>query len=127
MKSKAVMLSGLMKANLLKALKRVWRRTEYKYVKGVWTICGLDENSFGTKYKQDCFYLLTLIEQLLLQPEFEDSLESLCGFVRRQLRRAATEKFEVEREACHPPVPIPYLFLTPKVTQQYKLQWELWD
>lgn len=36
-------------------------------------------------------------------------------FVRRQLRRAATEKYEVEREASHPPVPIPYLFYTPKV------------
>lgn len=49
------------------------------------------------------------------QPEFEDSLELLCSFVRRQMRRAATEKFELEREASHPPVPIPYLFLTPKV------------
>nr|CAD7439625.1 unnamed protein product [Timema bartmani] len=46
--------------------------------------------------------------------EFEDSLELLCGFVRRQLRRATTEKFEVERESSHPPVPVPYLFLTPK-------------
>ena len=27
------------------------------------------------------------------------------------------EKFEVEREASHPPVPVPYLFLTPKVRQ----------
>jgi hypothetical protein len=27
------------------------------------------------------------------------------------------EKFEVEREASHPPVPVPYLFLTPKVMQ----------
>ena len=52
-----------------------------------------------------------------LQTEFEDSLELLCGFVRRQLRRATMEKFEVEREASHPPVPVPYLFLTPKVRQ----------
>lgn len=52
---------------------------------------------------------------MFLQTEFEDSLELLCGFVRRQLRRATMEKFEVEREASHPPVPVPYLFLTPKV------------
>ena len=52
---------------------------------------------------------------VFLQTEFEDSLELLCGFVRRQLRRATMEKFEVEREASHPPVPVPYLFLTPKV------------
>ena len=52
-----------------------------------------------------------------LQTEFEDSLELLCGFVRCQLRRATMEKFEVEREASHPPVPVPYLFLTPKVRQ----------
>jgi len=54
---------------------------------------------------------------VFLQTEFEDSLELLCGFVRRQLRRATMEKFEVEREASHPPVPVPYLFLTPKVRQ----------
>jgi hypothetical protein len=41
----------------------------------------------------------------------------LCGFVRRQLHRATMEKFEVERESSHPPVPVPYLFLTPKVIQ----------
>jgi len=52
---------------------------------------------------------------MFLQTEFEDSLELLCGFVRRQLRRATMEKFEVEREASQPPVPVPYLFLTPKV------------
>lgn len=45
-------------------------------------------------------------------------MELLCKFVKRQLRRAATEKFEVERESSHAPVPIPYLFLTPKVCQQ---------
>ncbi|KAK9508814.1 hypothetical protein O3M35_006279 [Rhynocoris fuscipes] len=55
-----------------------------------------------------------LVAELVCRPEYEDSLEVLCLFVRRQLRRAATEKFEVEREASHPPVPIPYLFYTPK-------------
>lgn len=51
----------------------------------------------------------------MLQPEFEDSLELLCSFVKRQLKRATTEKFELDREASHPPLPIPYLFATPKV------------
>ncbi|XP_073996983.1 uncharacterized protein isoform X2 [Rhodnius prolixus] len=55
-----------------------------------------------------------LVAELVCRPEYEDSLEVLCLFVRRQLRRAATEKFEVEREASHPPVPVPYLFYTPK-------------
>ncbi|RZF45449.1 hypothetical protein LSTR_LSTR009320 [Laodelphax striatellus] len=61
--------------------------------------------------EERCRYL---VAELVCRREFEDSLELLCGFVRRQLKRAATEKFEVERESSHPPVPIPYLFLTPK-------------
>ncbi|XP_014240941.1 uncharacterized protein LOC106661805 isoform X2 [Cimex lectularius] len=55
-----------------------------------------------------------LVAELVCRMEYEDSLEVLCLFVRRQLRRAATEKFEIEREASNPPVPIPYLFYTPK-------------
>lgn len=55
-----------------------------------------------------------LVAELVCRSDYEKSLEVLCMFVRRQLRRAATEKFEVEREASHPPVPIPYLFYTPK-------------
>lgn len=66
------------------------------------------------------YTLLITCTCFMLQPEFEDSLELLCGFLRRQLRRATTEKFEVEREASHPPVPIPYLFLTPKVFKKKK-------
>ncbi|KAF6199352.1 hypothetical protein GE061_007378 [Apolygus lucorum] len=58
-----------------------------------------------------------LVAELVCRTDYEDSLEVLCLFVRRQLRRAATEKFEVEREASHPPVPIPYLFYTPKGTE----------
>ncbi|XP_075230474.1 uncharacterized protein LOC142329675 isoform X3 [Lycorma delicatula] len=61
--------------------------------------------------EERCRYL---VAELVCRSEFEDSLELLCSFVRRQLRRAATEKFELEREVSHPPVPIPYLFLTPK-------------
>lgn len=49
-----------------------------------------------------------------LQPEYEDSLELLCGFIRKQLRRATTEKFEVERESSQLlPVSIPFVFGTP--------------
>ncbi|XP_046659884.1 uncharacterized protein LOC124353884 isoform X2 [Homalodisca vitripennis] len=72
----------------------------------------LQAHNLEAKLREErCRYL---VAELVCRTEFEDSLESLCGFVRRQLRRATTEKFEVEREACHPPVPIPYLFLTPK-------------
>lgn len=57
------------------------------------------------------------------QSDYDKSLEVLCMFVRRQLRRAATEKFEVEREASHPPVPIPYQFYTPKVLPHHLLHY----
>lgn len=45
------------------------------------------------------------------QPEYEDCLDALCTYVRKQLRRAAMEKFDVE---CETAQPVPYLFLTPK-------------
>lgn len=38
----------------------------------------------------------------------------LCSFVRRQIRRAVTEKFEVERECSRPPCAVPYLYQTPQ-------------
>lgn len=47
------------------------------------------------------------------QTEYEDSLELLCGFIRRQLQRATMEKFEVERESQMLPVPVPFVFGTP--------------
>lgn len=38
----------------------------------------------------------------------------MCGFIRKQLRRATTEKFEVERESSQLlPVSIPFVFGTP--------------
>lgn len=41
-------------------------------------------------------------------------MELLCGFIKRQLRRAAMEKFEVERESLQLlPVPVPFVFGTP--------------
>lgn len=46
-----------------------------------------------------------------LKSEYEDCLDSLCSYVRRQLRRATTEKFDVE---CDSAQPIPYVYLTPK-------------
>lgn len=58
------------------------------------------------------------------QPENEESLEVLCSFVRRQLRRAATEKFEVARECSQPPVAVPYKYLTPASAE---LDLRLWD
>ncbi|KOX81282.1 hypothetical protein WN51_00190 [Melipona quadrifasciata] len=63
--------------------------------------------------------LVSLIERKQLFskifiPEYEDSLELLCGFVRKQLRRATMEKFEVERELSQLlPIPVPFVFGTP--------------
>lgn len=72
----------------------------------------LQAHNLDAKMREErCRYL---VAELVCRTEFEDSLELLCGFVRCQLRRATMEKFEVEREASHPPVPVPYLFLTPK-------------
>lgn len=39
------------------------------------------------------------------------SMDSLCSYVRRELRRATMEKFDVD---CDLSPPVPYLFLTPK-------------
>lgn len=41
-------------------------------------------------------------------------MERLCSFIQKQLKRAATEKFDCEREISNAHVPIPYLFITPK-------------
>lgn len=38
-------------------------------------------------------------------------MDALTAYVRKELRRAETEKYEIE---CDPNLPIPYLFLTPK-------------
>lgn len=60
--------------------------------------------SYGTNYKP-----ITL--NLTRQPEYERCLDALCAYVRRELRRATTEKFDVD---CDLAPPVPYLFLTPK-------------
>lgn len=44
--------------------------------------------------------------------EYKDGLDSLCKYVKQQIRRATMEKFDVNCEANAQP--IPYLFLTPK-------------
>lgn len=54
---------------------------------------------------------MIIVVYLPLQPEYEDCMDSLCSYVRRQLRRATMEKFDVE---CESSQPIPYVFLTPK-------------
>lgn len=62
------------------------------------------------KVKEErCRYL---IAELVCRTEYEDCLDSLCTYVRRQLRRATMEKFDVECDTTAQPVP--YLFVTPK-------------
>lgn len=58
------------------------------------------------------------------KPENEDQLELLCSYIRKQLRRAATEKFEVTRECSLSPVALPYRFLTPS---GFEIDLRLWD
>ncbi|XP_050100782.1 uncharacterized protein LOC126581283 isoform X1 [Anopheles aquasalis] len=52
-----------------------------------------------------------LVAELVCRSEYEDCLDSLCGYVRHQLRRATMEKFDVN---CNQAQPIPYLYVTPK-------------
>lgn len=71
----------------------------------------------------------THIVQIILlktffQPENDDQLELLCSYIRKQLRRAATEKFEVTRECSQSPVALPYRFLTPS---GFEIDLRLWD
>ncbi|XP_043500875.1 uncharacterized protein LOC122523280 isoform X1 [Polistes fuscatus] len=72
----------------------------------------LQAHNLDAKIREErCRYL---VAELVCRPEYEDSLELLCGFVRKQLRRATMEKFEVERESSQLlPVPIPFVFGTP--------------
>lgn len=65
-----------------------------------------------------------LVAELVCRSENEDSLEMLCLYVRKQLRRAATEKFEVARECSQSPASLPYRFLTPAGGE---LDLRLWD
>ncbi|XP_014217676.1 uncharacterized protein LOC106646149 isoform X2 [Copidosoma floridanum] len=68
----------------------------------------LQAQNLEAKIREErCRYL---VAELVCKPEYEDSLELLCGSVLRQLQRATTEKFEIGRES---PVPVPYAFGTP--------------
>ncbi|XP_048507153.1 uncharacterized protein LOC105689462 isoform X2 [Athalia rosae] len=75
-------------------------------------IPSLQAQNLDSKIREErCRYL---VAELVCRPEYEDSLELLCAFVRRQLRRATTEKFEIERESLQLlPVPVPFVFGTP--------------
>ncbi|XP_076755097.1 uncharacterized protein LOC143425638 isoform X1 [Xylocopa sonorina] len=72
----------------------------------------LQAHNLDAKIREErCRYL---VAELVCRPEYEDSLELLCGFVRKQLRRATMEKFEVERELSQLlPIPVPFVFGTP--------------
>lgn len=52
-----------------------------------------------------------LVAELECQPNFEDFMDTLTTYVRKELRRAETEKYEME---CDSALPVPYVFLTPK-------------
>ncbi|XP_018330268.1 uncharacterized protein LOC108740446 isoform X2 [Agrilus planipennis] len=85
-------------------------------------IPSLQTQNLDTKIKEErCKYL---VAELVCRPENEESLEHLCTYIRRQLRRATTEKFEVGRECSQPPVVVPYRFLTPSGVE---LDLRLWD
>ncbi|KAF5295161.1 hypothetical protein FQR65_LT10549 [Abscondita terminalis] len=82
----------------------------------------LQTHNLDTKIREErCKYL---VAELICRPEYEESLEVICSYVRRQLRRAATEKFEVARECSQPPVAVPYRYLTPS---NIELDLRLWD
>ncbi|KAF5280931.1 hypothetical protein FQA39_LY17937 [Lamprigera yunnana] len=82
----------------------------------------LQAHNLDTKIKEErCKYL---VAELICRPEYEESLEVICSYVRRQLRRATTEKFEVARECSQPPVAVPYRYLTPS---NIELDLRLWD
>ncbi|XP_074099056.1 uncharacterized protein LOC141527456 [Cotesia typhae] len=72
------------------------------------------QNLDGKIREERCRYL---VAELVCRPEYDDSLELLCGFIRKQLRRATMEKFEVERESSQLlPVSVPFVFGTPAGT-----------
>jgi hypothetical protein len=89
-------------------------RTKYLVAELVCRVSGF-ESGIGLP---DLFFFCAL------QPENEESLEHLCSYIRKQLRRAATEKFEVTKECSQPPVAVPYRFLTPSGSE---LDLRLWE
>ncbi|XP_054716194.1 uncharacterized protein LOC129225725 [Uloborus diversus] len=52
-----------------------------------------------------------LVAELTVRPNFEDDIDSLCQFVKHQIRKQTMEKYCFENEKSPP---VPYLFQTPK-------------
>ncbi|XP_050538538.1 uncharacterized protein LOC126903976 isoform X2 [Daktulosphaira vitifoliae] len=72
----------------------------------------LQAHNLAEKLREErCRYL---VAELICRPEQEDALDHLINFIRKQLRRAATEKFEPSKEVICPKTAIPYQFFTPK-------------
>ncbi|KAK9888177.1 hypothetical protein WA026_000446 [Henosepilachna vigintioctopunctata] len=82
----------------------------------------LQTHNLDTKIKEERNKYL--VAELVCRPENEDSLEMLCSYIKKQLRRAETEKFEVAKECSNIPVAVPFTFLTPSEVQ---LDLRLWD
>lgn len=75
-------------------------------------------HNLENKVKEErCRYL---VAELVCRPEYRDGLESLCKYVKQQIRRATMEKFDVNYEANAQP--IPYNFLSPCKKQEIDLQ-----
>ncbi|XP_050419885.1 uncharacterized protein LOC126832893 isoform X2 [Adelges cooleyi] len=83
-----------------------------KLIDVVFGVPSLQAHNLPEKIREErCRYL---VAELMCRPELEDALDHIINFVQKQLRRAATEKFEPSKEAMCPQIPIPYKFLTPK-------------
>lgn len=75
-------------------------------------------HNLENKVKEErCRYL---IAELVCRPEYRDGLESLCKYVKSQIRRATMEKFDVQCEANAQP--IPYIFSSPCRKQEIDLR-----
>ncbi|XP_066250387.1 uncharacterized protein [Euwallacea similis] len=85
-------------------------------------IPSLQAHNLDTKIREERSKYL--VAELVCRAENEDALEILYSYIKKQLRRAATEKFEVARECSQPPVALPYRFLTPSGSE---LDLRLWD
>jgi hypothetical protein len=81
-------------------------------------IPSLQAHNLENKVKEErCRYL---VAELVCRPEYRDGLESLCKYVKHQIRRATMEKFDVNCEANAQP--IPYNFLSPCKKQDIDLR-----
>jgi hypothetical protein len=67
--------------------------------------------------EERCRYL---VAELICKPEYRDGLESLCKYVKHQIRRATMEKFDLAYESHAQP--IPYNFVSPCKKQEIDLR-----